>query len=331
MTARHSISSPLAITIVLAVLTTCAQVSASGPQKPHNSGQAKINIDIQSSVGTRIAHTSRAEADSATLVFDHEYQPGDRILIAGPRRMAVQLDEGQPECQLYLPDSAQDRFLFEIPFGRKEPDTGSAYAPTAFAGTTHRVTVRALRARDMRGYRNLALNPCDRQWPAQAPSEALASAADQVPAPLEAPPQRLAYPHASSNSVHRNWPDFRERNAIDGIAQNGHHGIWPYQSWGPERRADLWWKVDFGRTVAIDKVRLMIRADFPHDSYWNSATLEFSDGSRLPIRIQQSAEFQQFSFPRRGVSWIRLTGLTPVDPAHYCSLLEFEAWGRELP
>ena len=39
--------------------------------------------------------------------------------------------------------------------------------------------------------------------------------------------------------------------------------IWPYESWGPEQRLDLWWKVDFGRPVELDKIRLMLRADFP--------------------------------------------------------------------
>jgi len=58
----------------------------------------------------------------------------------------------------------------------------------------------------------------------------------------------------------------------------------------------LWWKLDFGRPVDLDKIRLMVRADFPHDSYWKSAVVEFSDGSLVPIQITNSAEFQEFSF-----------------------------------
>jgi len=125
-------------------------------------------------------------------------------------------------------------------------------------------------------------------------------------------------------------PDFRARNAIDGMTQNGHHGIWPYQSWGPELRNDLWWKVDFGRPVELDKIRLMVRADFPHDSYWQSAVIEFSDGTQLPIQITQFAEFQEFTFPRRTVSWVRLNKLVPADPARWCSFIEVEAWGHDL-
>jgi hypothetical protein len=41
-------------------------------------------------------------------------------------------------------------------------------------------------------------------------------------------------------------------------------------------------------------------------------------------------EFQEFTFPRRTVSWIRLNKLVPVDPARWCSFVEVEAWGGDL-
>ena len=56
---------------------------------------------------------------------------------------------------------------------------------------------------------------------------------------------------------------FAARNAIDGFKENRHHGGWPNQSWGPEKRNDLWWQVNFGREVEIDKLVITIRADFP--------------------------------------------------------------------
>ena len=173
------------------------------------------------------------------------------------------------------------------------------------------MTVRAFNKRELTGYRNLALNPCDLQQTEQV--------ATQI------------FPHASTNSVSRSLYDFEARNAIDGVTQNGHHGVWPYQSWGPQLRTDLWWKLDLGRPVELDKIRLMIRADFPHDSYWKSADVEFSDGSHLPIQISSSAEFQDFSFPKRRVSWLRITNLVPEDPAKWCSFIEVEAWGHDKP
>jgi hypothetical protein len=218
------------------------------------------------------------------------------------------MDESLSECLLYLPGSS---FSFEIPYGRTEQQTGSAYAPESFSGNSHRITARALTREERSGYRNLALNPCDLLKPEDGPAQ--------------------SYPHSSTNSYSRNLYDFAARNAIDGVSQNGHHGTWPYQSWGPGLSLDLWWKLDFGRPVELDKLRLMVRADFPHDSYWKSAVIEFSDGTSLPIQITSSPDFQEFSFPKRTVSGFRLTNLLPADPAKWCAFIEVEAWGHDLP
>ncbi len=278
-------------------------------------GKGPVHIEVQDQHRVRIAgpnlHPWSSKAGLAVLVFDREYQPGDRILLNGPQRMAVRLDESMPECLMYISSSSQGGASYEIPYGREEKETGSAYAPESFAGKSHRVTVRAFNRQELRGYRNLALNPCDLQQTEQASPQIL--------------------PHASTNSVSRSLYDFGARNAIDGATQNGHHGVWPYQSWGPQLRTDLWWKLDFGRPVELDKVRLMVRADFPHDSYWKSADVEFSDGSHLPIQIEASSDFQDFSFSKRQVSWLRITNLVPEDPSRWCSFIEVEAWGRDKP
>ena len=271
-----------------------------------------IRIEVLDRQGARIAGADNlaasSRAGSATLAFDREYQPGDRIVIGGPRRIAVQLDEKMSECRLVLASNSADGFSFDIPYGSEEAQTGSAYAPEAFAGKAHRIVVRTWKRV---GERNLALNPCD-----------------QADVTGQLRPQ--AFPHASSNSVTRGSPEFQGRNAIDGVTQNGHHGAWPYQTWGPELRDDLWWKLDFGRPVEVKKLRLMIRADFPHDGYWQSAVVEFSDGSRLPVQISPSAGFQEFSFAKRRVTWLRLTQLVPADRSKYSGLVELEAWGRDI-
>jgi hypothetical protein len=301
--------------IFLSGLSVCRSLaldkdSSSAP----TASKMSFPIAVQDAQGIRIAGPAipggSSQVPSALLVFDREYQPGDRIILGGVQRMAVRLDESMPECLLYLPEAAQRDGSYEIPYGRQEQQTASAYAPESFAGKSHRVAVRALNKSERNGYRNLALNPCDLRETEQMPVQ--------------------IFPHASTNSVSRNLFDFEARNAIDGVTQNGHHGVWPYQSWGPQLRTDLWWKVDFGRPVALDKLRLMVRADFPHDSYWKSADVEFSDGSHLPIHITSSPEFQEFSFPKRHVSWLRLTNLVPADPTKWCSFIEVEAWGRDL-
>jgi hypothetical protein len=289
------------------------------PPKTKGGNHSLFNLEVQDAHGVAIANSDKSShGTSAVLAFEHEYQPGDRIVVIGPPRMAIRVDDWMPECLVYLANSPQTAFSFDIPYGQGEPQTRSPFSRDSFAGQWHRVTARELTAQELSEYRNLAMNTCDQEL--QPP--AIEGTAFQK--------QAVVFPHASTNSVSRSLPDFRARNAIDGMTQNGHHGIWPYQSWGPELRNDLWWKVDFGRTVEVDKIRLMVRADFPHDSYWQSAVIEFSDGGQLPIKISESAEFQDFTFPKRSVSWIRLNKLVPADPARWCSFIEVEVWGRDL-
>ena len=53
--------------------------------------------------------------------------------------------------------------------------------------------------------------------------------------------------------------------------------------WGPDKREDLWLKIDIGGRVEINRIDLAIRADFPHDAFWHEATVEFS--ASLPILL----------------------------------------------
>ena len=154
-------------------------------------------------------------------------------------------------------------------------------------------------------YRNLAINPHDVQGYARS------------------------WPHASSNSEYHDMPAFAALNAINGNTSNkGHGGNFP--SWGPDKLKGLWWKLDFGRLVEIDKITLYIRADFPHDDNWQTATIEFSDGTKESIKIERTAEPQEFKFDKRIVSSIRLTDLLETEPLGWCGLTEVQAWGRDV-
>ena len=303
------------ICCLVLLAATCGAEAA----EPKSSGKPSFHIEINDSHGSKLADSGRpaAKASSAVFAFEREYQPGDTIVVHGPSPMVVRVDDWIPECVVYLSKAAS--FSFEVPYGPGEGATRSPFLPDSFAGSWHRVTARELTAQERSGYRNLAMNACD---------------AEVQPPPVEGTPaakQPLIFPHASTNSVSRLLPDFRARNAIDGMTLNGHHGVWPYQSWGPELRTDLWWKVDFGRVVEVDKIRLMVRSDFPHDSYWKTAVLEFSDGDPVPVQIKESGEFQEFTFPKRKISWVRLNQLVPTDPARWCALMEAEVWGRDVP
>ena len=160
--------------------------------------------------------------------------------------------------------------------------------------------------RDLDAYRNLACNSLDRGDPG-------------------------VFPHATSNSVCRGEPVFEACNAIDGQTKNRGHGGWPYQSWGPDAKPDVWWQVDFGRTVEIDKVVIVLRADFPHDGTWRKATLRFADGANETVSLTATADPQVFALNR-----VIKTGFVRFEPSDpqpradsWCALTELEAWGRD--
>jgi unsaturated rhamnogalacturonyl hydrolase len=158
-------------------------------------------------------------------------------------------------------------------------------------------------------YRNVALNPAD--------------TTNREP---------VSFPHATSNSEY-NQHEFAARCAIDSSRRNDDvHGC---GSWGPQKETNLWWRLDFGRPVEIDKVILFLRAAWtptnaPHDSYWKRATVAFSDGSGEELDLKQVATGQEFSFTRRTVCWLVLKNLKPAEDK-WCALSEFEAWGRDAP
>jgi rhamnogalacturonyl hydrolase YesR len=156
-------------------------------------------------------------------------------------------------------------------------------------------------------YRNVALNPLD--------------STNREP---------VSFPHATSNSEY-NQREFAARCAIDGNRRNDDvHGS---GSWGPQKEPGIWWRLDFGRPVEIDKLVLFLRAawtpaDAPHDSYWQEASVEFSDGSTEKLALKQVASGQEFPLAKRTVSWLVLKNLEPAAD-RWCALCEFEAWGRD--
>lgn len=136
------------------------------------------------------------------------------------------------------------------------------------------------------------------------------------------------FPHAFSNSESRGESAFLAINAINGRTENLHHGD-SHPSWGPEKRTDLWWKVDFGHEVEVDKVVIYIRADFPHDGYWHQGTLVFSDGSTEVIHFEKTAEPQTFSFTPRRTDSVTITDLRQGESLEWCAFTEVEVWGRD--
>lgn len=231
-----------------------------------------------------------------------EYQPGDTLVLESSERgveLEVMLDESLPPSVVYLADA---RFEFPVP----QDAARDGYPSSAFTGDTHWGYARVLDPRERENWRNLALNSHD----------------------LEG--QGAIFPHATTNSGATN-PRFLARNAIDGTWQSIHHGRWPYESWGINGRDDAWLQVDFGRPVHAEEVVLCLRADFPHDTWWQQATITCSDGFETTVRLEKTGLPQRFGLGEDGrdVEWVRLSNLVKADdPAEFPALSQLMVMGR---
>ena len=65
---------------------------------------------------------------------------------------------------------------------------------------------------------------------------------------------------------------------------------------GDQSAKDAEITIDFGREVELDKLGLVLRADFPHDSYWKQVTIAFSDGSEEIFTTSDAIATQYFTF-----------------------------------
>lgn len=259
----------------------------------------KIRLKVLDGNGqTRMASPA---ASRASLVYTSAYQPGDQILLecdAPGCFCFVQFEDTLPYSLIYL---AEKESRYFIPFG----DNRVVFSPKSFVGDRHLIRARLALSQEAGTRRNLAFNPYDQRG------------------------RNGFFPHAEANVETRGEAVFAAYNAIDGIYENASHGQWPYQSWGINRDPNAQWKISFGRRVTVDEVRLVLRADFPHDSYWTQATVAFSDGSREVLPLVKTAEPQCFAIAPRSVEWITLGDLIKADdPSPFPALTQFEAWGQ---
>ncbi|MDL2317585.1 discoidin domain-containing protein [Eubacteriales bacterium OttesenSCG-928-A19] len=254
-------------------------------------------IEVRNKQGELLA-ASEGHGD-ARLVYEGTYAPGDRIVFAAPQaHVSVALERMTPGM-LYLP---KEGFSFGIPFG----DARNGYEPGAFEGTLHAISIAPLPEDARSQRRNIACNPLDQHE------------------------ESGAYPHAVANVETRGEAQFWARNAIDGHRFNDRHGPWPYHSWGIGERKDAWLRVDFGRPVTVDEVAIILRADFPHDAWWEAGTIEGSDGFSTRISLAKTGEAQYFPIGRHTVTWLRLGELVKADdPSPFPALTQLEVYGHD--
>ncbi|MBO7521998.1 MAG: discoidin domain-containing protein, partial [Opitutales bacterium] len=219
--------------------------------------------------------------------------------------LKMQVGEGLKESIIYLPNG---KAFFTLPAAKQVSDDARNEIPK---GRTE-VRMSPPNYKELSQYRNLAMNPYDFQ-----------DGVDE---------KDLFYPHVTASTECRNELIFRARNAVDGVFDNNlHHGGWKHRSWGPEKEESPWIRIDFGRPVELDKVVLTLRADFPHDGYWESGELAFSGTKKtVPVKFKKTEVPQEFKFPKVKTTFIELRKLKTQKPIGWCALAEFEAWGKEV-
>lgn len=232
---------------------------------------------------------------------DCQYEAGDVIEVecdqAGEYLM-VQLDKTLAPSLIFVKGK---KWRYPVPLSENWQESLPEYT---FKGKRHVLTVRKAKPFEVEQYQNLTFNAHDLKE------------------------ETGAYPHADANVETRNDSTFFAKNAIDGVYANESHGSYPYQSWGINQQPDAALTIDFGREVLIDCVELTLRADFPHDSYWTEATVEFSDGSQEIFSLEKTDKPQSFSFDKRLTNQLVLMSLNKApDESPFPALTQLAAYG----
>lgn len=264
----------------------------------HNVIQEQMSVD--SGGGIRYLtgeHHSEIHVGSRKYI----YQEGDliRLEVDKPNSYVyVRFDDTFEESLVYFKDTTVWDYIVPI-----APETKTAMKDSAFSGKGRYVSARLATEEEVNAYQNLARN-------------------------RHANYQDLGiFPFAHANVETRNNPTFFARNAIDGIFANDDHGSYPYQSWGINQKDDAALTIEFGREVEIDKVGLTLRCDFPHDTWWNQVTLEFSDGSSEVVSLEKINTRQFVSINPRTITWIRMCNMQKGEPGPFPALTQIEVYG----
>lgn len=249
--------------------------------------------------------------DEVSAVYYGEYKPGDRIALGISelnRHYVFQLEDTMPPAVVYV---CSPHIVFQVPAPVPGP---SAYSPKSFSGSCHVIRARLATPAEIAARRNLAFNPYDSEFLRTSP---------------QAGKSIGFFPHATSN-ITATSPIFAPRTAIDGVLENEAHDAWPYQAWSNNRNAEAELTVDLGRPVIIDELRLTLRADYPHDSWWERVTAQFSDGSRDTFELEMTAKSQSFPIQPRTVNSFTLCDFVKSnDLSPFTALTQLEAWGIE--
>lgn len=261
-----------------------------------------ITITVTPKSGEELSATANGMVTLATAA---KFASGDVVtvqLAEGRHYLAITLNKKMGEAIVYLPDGV---------FTYKYPSDAANYYPSEMIRSKNVITARIPTSEELRATRNLAFNPYD------------SKNADAT-----------VYPHASSKNQY-NSSEFGAHNVLDGMTKNTAHGLYPYQSWGPNEtvKKNDYLLVDFAHAVKADTLTLYLRADFSsgHDAYFSEVTVEFSDGSSIVINPTRTKDAQSFDLGGVTTSYVKLTGfVTDKTKGIWAGYTEVEVTGSEL-
>ena len=244
---------------------------------------------------------AEARGKDISLSYLKEYENGDFIRVESSTDtfIKVKFDDCLEESIIFIPGKS---FEFQIP---AQDVREGCYGEDAFGGANHIICASEITDEEAYSYRKISLNSHDIHQKARS------------------------FPHAFANFVTREAPCFYARNAIDGIIDNDGHGNFPHHSWAGGAREDLEFTLDFGHTVEVDKIIFYLRADFPHDTYWKSIDVEFSDGSIESATFEMTGDGQQITFEPKETTYIKLINFRQVSyPLSWAALTQIEVFGK---
>ncbi len=239
---------------------------------------------------------------SIDVEYNGLYKEGDVIVVSCDTDfIAVSFDESQKLSVVYVPCH---ELVYPLPMG----NAIQAYDKESWEKPTHKITIREADESEAFGLRNIALNSVDFTS------------------------NKKSYPHAEANFVTRGEPVFEAKNAIDGVCHNESHGRYPYHSWAAGAREDMIYTLDFGCDVEIEKIIFYLRADFPHDTYWKSLNVKFSDGTEAHAEFEMTADGQELVLPQpKKTSSITLIDFKQAsNPLSWAALSQIEVMGKYI-
>lgn len=258
-----------------------------------------IKLEIYDRQNQPKFYANESEID---LIYREIYCPGDyAVVTAESDFIRISFDESQAESTVFLPER---KLIYRFPY-----DTELlAFDKESWLRNVHHIIISEVDDKCAYLYRDLALNSLDKT------------------------DNNQYYPHARATFVTRNEPIFEARNAIDGVIENSGHGEYPYQSWSAGAKTDMAFSLNFGKTVEIEKIVFYLRADFPHDTYWDSLLVEFDDRSKQKVCFTKTAEGQELILDKPKVTKaVTLLDFTqPFNPPSFAALTQIKVFGKYI-